>query len=85
MSVIQCARSKDEQNLKLTQRETERGVQLYYVAIRDIHYGQELLVWYDTDQVQLHCGLPVALKRINHNIDADEEEIGEANYVISVL
>ncbi len=79
MSVIQCARSKGEQNLKLTQRSTDRGgVQLYYVAIRDIHYGQELLVWYDVDQVQLHCGLPVALKETKNEINVDKEEIGES-------
>ncbi len=70
MSMIQCARSREEQNLKLTQKFTSRGVQLYYIAIKHIDYGQELLVWYDNEQVRLYFGLPIALK---NEIDSSDK------------
>lgn len=84
MSLIQCARSRNEQNLKLTQQVTDRGVQLYYVAIEDIDYGQELLVWYDTEQVRLYFGLPIALKNklnVTEQIPTEDGNSGEIIYI----
>ena len=74
MSLIQCARSREEQNLKLRQQVTHKGVQLYFVVTRDIDHGQELLVWYDTEQVNLYYGLPLSLKSMEGAED-DREKI----------
>lgn len=43
MSLIQCARYKEEQNMTVFQHNGN----LYYRAFRDIFPYMELLVWYD--------------------------------------
>ncbi|KAK3610838.1 hypothetical protein CHS0354_034043 [Potamilus streckersoni] len=53
LSLIQCARMEKEQNLELLQV----GSQIYYRATRDIHPGEELLVWYGASY-SLYMGLP---------------------------
>ena len=58
MNFIQCARSQTEQNLKVMQVDS----QLYFEAIRDVAVGEELLVWYDDSQYELHMGVPIAYK-----------------------
>jgi len=76
MAHIQCARSSREQNLKLSQQTTSKGLQLFFIATKDIEYGQELLVWYDCEQVQLYFGLPLAL---HIKKDASEtEQLGKS-------
>ena len=72
MSFIQCARTKEEQNLKLAQQNTQEERKLYFVATRDIEQGQELLVWYDWEQYSLYFGLPTGLKRTHQSRSDDE-------------
>lgn len=54
MNLIQCARNQIEQNLKALQC---NGC-LYFEATKDIVVNEELLVWYDNAQYDLHMGIP---------------------------
>ncbi|XP_031569067.1 uncharacterized protein LOC116303633 [Actinia tenebrosa] len=54
MRFIQCARSYFEQNLNAFQY---HGY-IYYRTMRDIHVGEELLVWYDNSYPQ-YMGIPL--------------------------
>ena len=56
MRFIQCARSKDEQNLFAFQYKGN----VYYRSFKDIAVGEELLVWYDDRYLQ-HFGIPTGL------------------------
>ena len=56
MRFIQCARSKDEQNLFAFQYKDN----VYYRSFRDIAVGEELLVWYDDRYLQ-DFGIPTGL------------------------
>ena len=56
MRFIQCARSKDEQNLFAFQYKDN----VYYRSFRDIAVGEEFLVWYDDRYLQ-HFGIPTGL------------------------
>lgn len=58
MYFIQYARNQNEQNLMAMQHE-ER---VYFRAMRDIHLGEELLVWYDKHQYDLYMGIPQGFK-----------------------
>ena len=58
MNFIQCARSNQEQNLKVLQCNSC----LYFEALRDITVSEELLVWYDDTQYDVHMGIPVGHK-----------------------
>ena len=58
MNFIQCARSKQEQNLKTLQC---NGC-LYFEATRDIAVGEELLVWYDESQYDVYMGIPTGYR-----------------------
>ena len=64
MRFIQCARSKQEQNLFAFQY---RG-NVYYRSFKDIAVGEELLVWYDDKYLQ-HFGIPTGLQEICFVID----------------
>ena len=57
MRFIQCARSKDEQNLFAFQYKDS----VYYRSFKDIDVGDELLVWYDDGYLQ-HFGIPTGLQ-----------------------
>lgn len=57
MSLVQCARFPDEQNLIAVQAEGR----IFYEACKDIQPGQELLVWYGDCYVQF-LGIPLTLK-----------------------
>jgi len=59
MNFIQCARSKQEQNLKARQHDDY----LYFEATRDIVAGEELLVWYDEFQYNMYMGIPIGYKK----------------------
>ena len=59
MRFIQCARSKDEQNLVAFQYKGN----VYYRSFKDIVVGEELLVWYDDKYLQ-HFGIPTGLQEI---------------------
>lgn len=58
MNFIQCARNKQEQNLKALQH---NGC-LYFEATRDVAVGEELLVWYDETQYDLYMGIPTGYR-----------------------
>ena len=60
MRFIQCARSKDEQNLFAFQYKDN----VYYRSFRDIAVGEELLVWYDDRYLQ-HFGIPTGLQEMS--------------------
>jgi len=59
MRFIQCARSKDEQNLFAFQYKGN----VYYRSFKDIAVGEELLVWYDDKYLQ-HFGIPTGLQEM---------------------
>lgn len=59
MRFIQCARSKDEQNLFVFQYKDN----VYYRSFKDIAVGEELLVWYD-DKYNQHFGIPTGLQEL---------------------
>lgn len=60
MRFIQCARSKDEQNLCVFQYRND----IYYRSFKDIAVGVELLVWYDEKYLQ-HFGIPSGLQDLS--------------------
>lgn len=60
MRFIQCARSKDEQNLCVFQYRDD----VYYRSFKDITVGEELLVWYDDKYLQ-HFGIPTGLQDLS--------------------
>ena len=60
MRFIQCARSKDEQNLCVFQYRND----VYYRSFKDIAAGEELLVWYDEKYLQ-HFGIPTGLQNLS--------------------
>ena len=64
MRFIQCARSKDEQNLFAFQYKSN----VYYRSFKDITVGEELLVWYDEKYLQ-HFGIPVGLHNMSFFTD----------------
>ena len=57
MRFIQCARHHSEQNLYVFQYYGS----IYYRAFKDIHVGQELLLWYD-DKYPQYFGLPYDIR-----------------------
>lgn len=57
MSLVQCARFPDEQNLIAVQVQG----QIFYEACKDIQPGHELLVWYGDCYMQF-LGIPLTLK-----------------------
>ncbi|XP_001638396.3 PR domain zinc finger protein 14 isoform X2 [Nematostella vectensis] len=59
MKFVNCARHRDEQNLRLVQD----GGDLYYDACRDIVRGEELLVWYGP-WYELYMGILVGMKTV---------------------
>ena len=65
MKFIQCARSKDEQNLHAFQRQEN----IFYRSFRNIALGEELLVWYDDRYPQL-LGIPTGLQYISFTVSA---------------
>ncbi|CAH1982949.1 unnamed protein product [Acanthoscelides obtectus] len=77
MFFVRAASSFEEQNLISYQESDD----LYYVAIRDIHVGEELKVWYApyyATQMNKHLLLqPVVEKEVNFETDGDDrlEEI----------
>lgn len=60
MNYIQSARHSAEQNLRVAQYSTS----LYFVVTRDIGVGEELLVWYDSDQYHLYMGVPTGFHEV---------------------
>ena len=53
MRFVNCARNEEEQNMLAFQY---RG-SIYYRTFKDIHPGEELLVWYG-DQYAKELGIP---------------------------
>ncbi len=60
MNLIQCARSSLEQNLRMSQYNSN----LYFVVTADISMGEELLVWYDQEQYNSYMGLPTGFREM---------------------
>ncbi|XP_068705469.1 PR domain zinc finger protein 14-like isoform X1 [Montipora foliosa] len=56
MKFVNCARHSEEQNVALIQE----GDQLFYECCKDIHPGEELLIWYGNCYT-LSMGVPVEL------------------------
>jgi len=54
MRFIQCARNKTEQNASISQHKGR----IYYRILRDLHIGEEILVWYDESYEQ-YMGVPI--------------------------
>lgn len=57
MSLVNCARFPEEQNLTALQCQGE----IYYESCKEITPGQELLVWYG-DCYSQFLGIPISLK-----------------------
>eukprot|EP00118_Oscarella_pearsei_P013391 m.106690 g.106690 ORF g.106690 m.106690 type:complete len:477 (+) comp37268_c0_seq3:487-1917(+) len=60
MKYIQCARSQQEQNMIVFQYK----MNIFYRASRDIHPGEELLVWYGSSEYDLVYGVPTGIEEI---------------------
>ncbi|XP_075906617.1 PR domain zinc finger protein 14 [Nelusetta ayraudi] len=75
MSLVQCARFPDEQNLIAVQVQG----QIFYEACKDVQPGQELLVWYGDCYMQF-LGIPLTLKdskEDSSNAESPAEDSGE--------
>ncbi|KAK3515430.1 hypothetical protein QTP70_019923 [Hemibagrus guttatus] len=70
MSLVQCARFPEEQNVVAVQR-TGR---IYYETCREIRPLQELLVWYG-DTYTLYMGIPMSLREEE---EEEEEQDGDS-------
>ncbi|XP_065829000.1 putative histone-lysine N-methyltransferase PRDM6 isoform X2 [Oscarella lobularis] len=60
MKYIQCARNAKEQNMIVFQYK----MNIFYRASRDIHPGEELLVWYGSSEYSLAHGVPTGIEEI---------------------
>lgn len=70
MSLVQCARFPEEQNVVAVQR----AGRIYYETCREIRPLQELLVWYG-DTYTLYMGIPMCLREEEE--EDKEQEGGE--------
>ncbi|XP_064596746.1 PR domain zinc finger protein 14-like [Liolophura sinensis] len=64
MTYVRCARTRQEQNLVVTQHDG----QIFYEVCDVIEPSKELLVWYGTDY-DLYLGIPTGLKLTNEKGD----------------
>jgi hypothetical protein len=62
MRFVQCARDHIEQNLNVFQYQDS----IYYRVVRDIHVGEELLVWYG-DSYPQYMGIPLMAEPLASN------------------
>ncbi|XP_053530663.1 PR domain zinc finger protein 14 [Ictalurus punctatus] len=69
MSLVQCARFPEEQNVVAVQR----AGRIYYETCREVRPLQELLVWYG-DTYTLYMGIPMCLREEG---EEEEEQDGE--------
>lgn len=72
MSIVQCARFPDEQNLIAVQVQG----QIFYEACKDVQPGQELLVWYGDCYMQF-LGIPLTLKDAKEDSNAESPAEGQ--------
>ncbi|XP_027029129.2 PR domain zinc finger protein 14 [Tachysurus fulvidraco] len=70
MSLVQCARFPEEQNVVAVQR----AGRIYYETCREIRPLQELLVWYG-DTYTLYMGIPMCLREEE---EEDKEQDGDS-------
>ncbi|XP_060756564.1 PR domain zinc finger protein 14 [Neoarius graeffei] len=70
MSLVQCARFPEEQNVVAVQRASR----IYYETCREVRPLQELLVWYG-DTYTLYMGIPMSLRQEE---EEEEEQDGDS-------
>ncbi|KAF4075803.1 hypothetical protein AMELA_G00222970 [Ameiurus melas] len=70
MSLVQCARFPEEQNVVAVQR----AGRIYYETCREVRPLQELLVWYG-DTYTLYMGIPMCLREEG---EEEEEQDGDS-------
>ncbi|KAI5092158.1 PR domain zinc finger protein 14 isoform X1, partial [Silurus meridionalis] len=67
MSLVQCARFPEEQNVVAVQR----AGRIYYETCREVRPLQELLVWYG-DTYTLYMGIPMSLREEEQEVEEQE-------------